>query len=54
MTESLKLMQDNFKSEISSLRNKAQDLEQQYHDLKMLCNTKVSGEGLAEIIDKKL
>ena len=54
MGENLRVVQDQVKNEVSSLRMKANEMENQLLELRLLCNGKVSGEDMAVVIDKKL
>ena len=54
MGEQMKTIQDTLKVEIGQLRTKANDLESQVMEIRGMCNTKVGGPELAEIVDKKL
>jgi hypothetical protein len=52
--ESMKVFQENVKSEMSQLKGKIGDMEKQILDLKVNCNSKINGEEVKDIIDKKL
>lgn len=54
MAETVKLLQDQVRIEVSSLRAKATELESQVLDMRLLCNTKVSVEDLGTMLDRKL
>lgn len=54
MNDSIRTVQDTLKSEVQSLRGKAIDMESAILELRVQCNSKVSGEELASVIDKKL
>ncbi len=48
------MFQENVKSEMSQLKGKIGDMEKQILDLKVNCNSKINGEEVKDIIDKKL
>ena len=46
--------QESVKQDVSGIRTKMNDLENQILDIRINCNTKINGEEVRDFIDKKL
>ncbi len=54
MQETLSGLQDGMRSELSLIKQKVHDMENSMLDLKINCNSKINGEQVRDIVDKKM
>ena len=54
MQESMNHFQEGVKNEMHFIKKKMNDLENQTLELRLNCNSKINGEEVRDIIDKKL